>query len=46
MLCVNISDVAIITVKAANYRCIIHGISKPEAKHFLEKSVLDIRGYI
>ena len=28
MLCVNIGDVTIITVKNVDYRCIIHNISK------------------
>ena len=31
MLSVNISDIAIITVKNVGYRCIIHKISKSEA---------------
>ena len=33
MLCLNISDIAIITVKGVDYRCIIHDISKSEAIH-------------
>ena len=44
MLFVNISYIAIITVKGADYRCIIHGISKSEAIHLLENSVLEDRG--
>ena len=31
MLSVDISDIAIITVKDVHYRCIIHDISKSEA---------------
>ena len=31
MLCLNISDIAIITVKNVDYCCIIHNISKSEA---------------
>ena len=31
MLSVNISNISIITVKNADYRCIIHSISKSEA---------------
>ena len=31
MLCVYISDIAIITVKSADYHCIIYGISKSAA---------------
>ena len=27
MLCLNMSDIAIITVKGVNYRCIFHNIS-------------------
>ena len=46
MLCLNISDTAIITVKVVDYRCIIHPISKYEATHLLENSVLHNRGNI
>ena len=46
MLCLNLSDVAIITVKNVGYCCIIHDISKPEAIHLLENSVIDVCGYI
>ena len=46
MLSVNISDIAIITVKNVDYRCIIHNISKSEAINLLENSVLEDRGYI
>ena len=31
MLSVNINNVAFITIKIVDYRCIIHNISKPEA---------------
>ena len=31
ILCINISDIAIITVKNFDYRCVIHNISKSEA---------------
>ena len=41
---VNISDIAIIIVKGANYLCIIHGISKSEANNFLEILCLMIVG--
>ena len=44
MRCLNISDIAIITVKGADYRCIIRGISKSDAINSLENSVLDDRG--
>ena len=45
MLSVNISDVAIITVKNVDYYCIIHNISKSEAINILEKAVLENRWY-
>ena len=40
-LSVNISDIAIITVKNVDYRCIIHNISKSETINLLENSVLE-----
>ena len=46
MLSLNISDVAIITVKNANYRCIMCNISKSEAINILDNNVLENRGYI
>ena len=46
MLCLTISNIAIITIKAATYRCIIHYISKSGATHLLENSVLDDCRYI
>ena len=46
MLSVNISDIAIITVKNVDYRCIIHNISKSEAINLLESCVLEDRRYI
>ena len=46
MSSVNISDIAIITVKNVDYRCIIHNISKSEAINLLKNSVLEDRGYI
>ena len=46
MLCLNISDIAIITIKHVDYCCIIHYISKFEAIHLLKNSVLDHCGYI
>ena len=45
MLCLNISDIAIITVKNVDYHCIIYNISKSEAINLLENSVLKDRGY-
>ena len=46
MLSVNISDIAIITIKTVDYRCIIHHISKSEATNLLESYVLEDRGCI
>ena len=48
ILCLTISDVAIIIVKNVDYRYIIHNISKSEATNFLENSVFEFedRGYI
>ena len=45
MLCLNVGDIVIITVKGVDYRCIIHDISKFEAIRLLESSVFDDRGY-
>ena len=45
VLCLNISDIAIITVKNVDYRCIIHNIGKYEAINLLESSVLEGRAY-
>ena len=45
MLCFNTSDITIITDKGIDYRCIIHGISKSDAIHFLENPMLDDPGY-
>ena len=42
-LCLNISDIAIITVKGIYYRCIIHDISKSDAIHLLENPMLNNR---
>ena len=33
MLCLNISGIAIITVKNVDYRCIMFNINKPQAIH-------------
>ena len=46
MLCLNISNIAIITVKNVDYYSIIHDTGKSETIHLLENSVLDDRGYI
>ena len=41
---VNMSDIAIVTIKNVDYRCIIHNISKSEAINLLENSVLENGG--
>ena len=46
MLCVHISDIAIITVKNVDYRCIIHNISKSKAINLLKSFALENHGYI
>ena len=45
MLCLNVSDIAIITFKGVHYRCSFLDFSKSEATYLLENSVLE-RGYI
>ena len=46
ILSVNINVIAIITVKNADCRCIIHNISKSEATNLLKNSVLKDHGYM
>ena len=48
MLCRNISNIAIITVKNIDYHCIIsfYNINKSEAIHLLENSVVQDRAYL
>ena len=46
MLCRNISDITIISVKNVDYRCIIHNISKSEAINLLESAVFENCAYI
>ena len=46
MLCLNISDIAVITVKNVDYRCIMYNINKSEAIHLLENFVLKDRGHL
>ena len=45
MLCLYLSDIAIITVKGVDYRCIIHDTSQSEATDLLKNSVLEDREY-
>ena len=44
--CINISNIALINVKGADYCCTIHDISKSDAVSLLKSSVLDDCGYI
>ena len=46
MLCLNLSDIVIITVKDVDYPCIIHDISKSDAIHLLESYALDDSEFI
>ena len=46
MLGVNISNIAIITIKNVDYCCNIHNLSKCEAINLLKNSFLEDRGYI
>ena len=46
LMCFKLSNIAIINVKSVDYCCIIHDISKSEAIHLLENSMLDDHGYI
>ena len=46
ILCLQISDIAIITVKNVDYCCIIQNMSKSEAINLLEKVLLEDPGYI
>ena len=46
MLCLNISNVAIITVKNVDYCCIIHNNVKSEATDLLKNSVPVVQGYL
>ena len=46
ILCLDISDIAIITVKGVDYHCIIHEINESEAIHFLENYGLKYYIYI
>ena len=46
MISVNVSGIAITTVKKVDYHFIIHSISKSEAINLLESAVLEKRGCI
>ena len=46
MVCLNLSDIDIISVKGVDYRCIIHEVSKSEAAHLFENSICDDCEYI
>ena len=46
MFCISISDIAIITAKNVDYCCIMYNISKSEAIHLLENSILEDRRYL
>ena len=46
MLCLNLSDIATITVKNVDYHYIFYDINKPDGVHLLKISELDECGYI
>ena len=46
MLCIDINNITIISVKNVYHRCIIHNIRKSGASDLLKNSVLEDRGYI
>ena len=46
MVSVNIGDIAVITVKNIDYRCIIHNTIKSEAITLLKNYVLQDCGYV
>ena len=46
MLFLNLSDIAIITVKNADFFCIIYDISKSDKIQSLKDHVLDAYGYV
>ena len=46
ILYLNISDIAVITVKNVDYCCIIHNISRSETTNVLKNSVLEDRGFV
>ena len=46
ILCLNISHIAIITAKNADYRSIIRDVNKSEAINLSENYVLEGHGYI
>ena len=46
ILSLNLTDIAIITVKGLNYSCIIREISRSDAINLLKSSVFEDLGYI
>ena len=46
VLCLNLSNIIIIAVKAVDHPCLIHGISKSKAIHLLENYVFGDCGHI
>ena len=45
MMCLNLSDIAIITVKSIDYRYILYNISKSDIIYLSENSMLDDQGH-
>lgn len=46
MFCLNLNDISFITGKGFDYHCILYEITKSEAIHLFENTVLEDRGYI
>ena len=46
MMSPEFDDFVVINVKRDDYRCIIYDVSKSDAIHLLENSMLDDRGFI
>ena len=46
MLSVNLSDIAIITIKNVDCHCTIYNISKSKAINFIKTYILEYREYI
>ena len=46
IMCLNINDIAIITVRNVDYCCITYNIRKSETINLLDNPVFEDRGYI
>ena len=46
MMSINLNDIAILNISAADYRCIINGISKRDALNLLKNANLTKKGVL